>query len=140
MAHPNIRVEAFSRIYETEPQEISDQPWFLNAIVQIDTGLPPRKLLAFLKTMEAEIGREITYRFGPRVLDMDILTFEGVEIQEEGLQIPHPRMHQRAFVLVPLSELEPDLRLSDGTTAREGAARTAATQKVNLYGTFRVSG
>jgi 2-amino-4-hydroxy-6-hydroxymethyldihydropteridine diphosphokinase len=103
-----MRIDKVSSIYETPPWGVLDQPHYLNQVVEGRTSQPPLALLTFLKEKEQAIGREAGIRFGPRVLDMDIL-FYGQEIVEmDDLQIPHPRLQERAFVLVPLQEIAPD--------------------------------
>ncbi len=104
------RVTAKSRIYETEPVGFKDQGRFLNLVVKIETGLSPLALLKALKTAEAESGRDFDrMRFGPRTLDMDILLYGDLVLDRDYLTIPHPRMHERRFVLKPLCDLDPDV-------------------------------
>ena len=98
-----------SSIYETPPWGILDQPRFLNQVVRGSTSLAPMRLLARLKRIEQEMGRQKTVRFGPRVIDLDILLYGERVIHYRRLQVPHPRMLERAFVLVPLAELSPGL-------------------------------
>jgi 2-amino-4-hydroxy-6-hydroxymethyldihydropteridine diphosphokinase len=100
-----IEVLRSSRVYETEPLGGPPQPKFLNAVVEIDTKLQPRKLLDRCRAVEEELGRERRERWGPRTIDIDILTFGRREVNEPDLVIPHPRMHERGFVLAPLMEL-----------------------------------
>ena len=107
---PKISVLAKSLIYETAPWGFSDQPNFLNQVVAAKTNLSSFKLLAYLKNIEACMGRKPTFRNGPRVVDMDILFYDDCVIQEDQLIIPHPRLHLRAFVLVPLVEIAPNLQ------------------------------
>lgn len=116
-----------SPVFLTEPQEMRDQPWFANCVMQVfcDDDLEPHDLLRALRSIEDEFGRERTVRFGPRTLDIDILLFGERVIEDEELTIPHPRMRQRAFVLAPLAEIVPDLRLSWGETATEALSRLA---------------
>jgi 2-amino-4-hydroxy-6-hydroxymethyldihydropteridine diphosphokinase len=104
-ALPGTRLVAASRVYETAPQELAGQPVYLNQAVCLETELEPRELLAATQAIEAELGRVRGLRFGPRTLDIDILLVENVESGDRELTIPHPRMLQRAFVLVPLSEV-----------------------------------
>jgi 2-amino-4-hydroxy-6-hydroxymethyldihydropteridine diphosphokinase len=101
------RLIAYSPLYRTAPWGVTEQDSFVNAAALVDTDLPPRDLLAALKRIEAEAGRVETFRWGPRVLDLDILTYGDEQINEPGLTIPHARMHERAFVLVPLAEIVP---------------------------------
>lgn len=98
-----------SDVYETEPVGGPDQDRYLNVVVQIDTDLRPRALLGVCHRLEAAAGRVRDIRWGPRTLDVDILWIDGVELDDDDLQIPHPRMWDRRFVLAPLSELAPDL-------------------------------
>jgi 2-amino-4-hydroxy-6-hydroxymethyldihydropteridine diphosphokinase len=99
-----------SSIRETEPWGYEDQPMFLNAAAEIDTGLTPRALLDRLLEIEHELGRTREGpRFGPRTIDLDLLLFADEVVDEPGLSIPHPRLHERLFVLEPLFELEPGL-------------------------------
>ena len=105
-----VTVESISRFYLTEPMEYSDQPWFVNAAAKIRTSLAPVDLLAMLKTFEIKFGREDSgIRFGPRPLDFDIIFFNDRIIDTEQLIVPHPRMHNREFVLRPINDLAPDL-------------------------------
>ena len=107
--HPRIRLSAVSRCYETAPLEYPDQPWFLNAVACIETDLAPMELLDTLQGIEHELQRQRTIRWGPRTIDLDILLFADELVAEPRLQVPHIRMHDRAFVLVPLAEIAPDL-------------------------------
>jgi 2-amino-4-hydroxy-6-hydroxymethyldihydropteridine diphosphokinase len=103
------QVVRLSSVYDTEPVGDSDQPRFLNAVVLVETELEPRVLLWNLLLIERRLGRVRTRRWGPRPLDLDILLYEDLVIDEPDLVVPHPLMHERAFVLVPLAELAPDL-------------------------------
>jgi 2-amino-4-hydroxy-6-hydroxymethyldihydropteridine diphosphokinase len=101
---------ASSPVYQTPPWGIVDQPAFLNQVVQIRTDLPPVKLLKYLKSLESRMGRVPSVKYGPRLIDMDILFYDNRIIERRKLQIPHPRMAERAFVLVPLADLAADLK------------------------------
>lgn len=101
------QVAAVSSLYVTAPWGRSDQPDFINAAVALDTQLAPRALLNALKALEKELGRVETERWGPRRIDFDILAYDDVVIDEGDLVIPHRRLYQRAFALVPLAEIEP---------------------------------
>jgi 2-amino-4-hydroxy-6-hydroxymethyldihydropteridine diphosphokinase len=103
-----ILVKKKSSLYETKPWGMKNQPLFLNMAIEIETALSPRELLKILKEMEKEIGREPTSRWGPRIIDLDILLFNADVVDEDNLSIPHPLMHERDFVLQPLSEIAPD--------------------------------
>lgn len=105
---PGIRVLAESRVYETEPWGFVDQPAFLNMVVRCETGLTPRNLLDRLKKLEASLGRVPNFRNGPRLIDLDILFYDEICLETPGLVIPHPRLHERAFVLVPLADVASD--------------------------------
>ena len=104
------RIEAVSDVYETEPVGVTDQPDFWNMAVRMRTELEPRDLLTAVKAIEAALGRMPGTRWGPRPIDIDILLFADRILSEEDLQIPHPRMLERAFVLRPLSDIDPGLR------------------------------
>jgi 2-amino-4-hydroxy-6-hydroxymethyldihydropteridine diphosphokinase len=106
---PEAHVLVESRIYETPPWGFTDQPAFLNMAVKAETSLDPASLLKRLKQLEVELGREISFRYGPRRIDLDILFYDDLVLKTETLTIPHPRLHERAFVLVPLMDLAPDL-------------------------------
>jgi 2-amino-4-hydroxy-6-hydroxymethyldihydropteridine diphosphokinase len=107
---PEIEIVAVSSFRETDPVGYLDQPRFLNAAVAIETILPADQLLAALLDVERELGRTREGpRYGPRIVDLDLLLLDGVTIDEPGLTVPHPRLHERAFALVPLAELEPSL-------------------------------
>ena len=100
-------VVATSRLYASKPWGKTDQPDFCNAVALLETPLSPRELLGELKALEGELGRTPGERWGPRLIDLDILTYGDRHIEEEDLQIPHPRLYERAFALVPLAEIEP---------------------------------
>lgn len=108
--HRDVSVIDCSSWFETEPVDMSDQPWFLNLVVRAETSLDPRQLLAVCQQVEQQMGRVPSVRFGPRRLDIDILLYGNEHIESEELIIPHPRMHERRFVLIPLLEIEPDLK------------------------------
>ncbi len=104
------RLEEVSSLYETQPQGVSDQPLFLNAVCRVSTGLEPQALLRFLKNVERETGRQPGgERWGPRPIDLDILLYDDRVLDAPELTVPHPRLAERAFVLVPLCELAPEL-------------------------------
>jgi 2-amino-4-hydroxy-6-hydroxymethyldihydropteridine diphosphokinase len=107
---PHSRVTGVSLLYEAEPVHDSANPgegWFLNGVVRLETDLTPRGLLTILHEIERSLGRDEYDRSGPRTIDLDILFYGQLVIDEPGLVIPHPRLHQRRFVLMPLSELDP---------------------------------
>ena len=102
------RLLDLSAVYETEPWGVADQPRFLNAVCAVETDLAPSALLACLKSIEAELGREPSIRYGPRKIDLDLLLYGDVVVDQPDLNVPHPRLAERAFVLAPLSEIAPD--------------------------------
>jgi 2-amino-4-hydroxy-6-hydroxymethyldihydropteridine diphosphokinase len=110
LAAPRLRVLRVSPIYETEPVDYTDQRWFLNLVVEAETTLFPMQLLARIGKIERELGRVRTVPKGPRTIDIDILLYGKAVVQCTTLEIPHPRMAQRRFVLAPLADLAPDLR------------------------------
>jgi 2-amino-4-hydroxy-6-hydroxymethyldihydropteridine diphosphokinase len=103
------RVVAVSSFYETEPVEVTDQSWFLNCAVALETTDTPEQLMAALLRIEREMGRQRVQRKGPRTIDLDILLFGDAIIDSPKLTIPHPAMHQRRFVLAPLAEIAPEV-------------------------------
>jgi len=106
---PQTRLVGRSSLYRTAPVGYADQPDFINAVAAVDTGLTPRALLDALLAIEVEHGRVRKFANAPRTLDLDVLLYGDLELHEDGLTIPHPRMHERAFVLVPLAEMAPRL-------------------------------
>ncbi|WP_099353493.1 2-amino-4-hydroxy-6-hydroxymethyldihydropteridine diphosphokinase [Fredinandcohnia onubensis] len=105
----DIDIIGFSSIYETDPVGYEDQDQFLNMVIKVNTNLQPLDLLEVLQSIELESGRERKIRWGPRTLDLDILLFNQENIETERLIVPHPRMTERAFVLVPLAEIDQDV-------------------------------
>jgi 2-amino-4-hydroxy-6-hydroxymethyldihydropteridine diphosphokinase len=101
---------AISSFYETEPIDVVSQPWFLNCAVKLDTEKMPRQLIAAILSLEQEMGRQRKQQKAPRTIDIDILLFGSSMIDIPSLTIPHPRMHERRFVLEPLAEIAPDAR------------------------------
>ncbi|MCL6582612.1 MAG: 2-amino-4-hydroxy-6-hydroxymethyldihydropteridine diphosphokinase [bacterium] len=99
-----------SSFYETEPYGYEEQNRFINLVLKIRTDLSPQALLCLTQSVEKSLGREVSFRWGPRVIDIDLLLFGDEQIEEEGLVIPHPQLHLRRFVLYPLAEIAPDLR------------------------------
>jgi 2-amino-4-hydroxy-6-hydroxymethyldihydropteridine diphosphokinase len=116
---PGLRVTASSRVWETVPVGGPPQPDYLNAVIRLETDLSARDLLDAARRVEARLGRVRKERWGARTLDVDILLYDEEQIDEPDLVVPHPRMKQRGFVLLPLLELEPDPILPDGTRLKE---------------------
>jgi 2-amino-4-hydroxy-6-hydroxymethyldihydropteridine diphosphokinase len=130
---PGISVERVAGIYETEPVGVRDQPWFLNTAVRVSTELSPQGLLAAAKQVEATVGRTATYRWGPREIDVDVLLYGDVKLAEPTLTIPHPRMAERLFVLLPLRDLFPDWRDVGGTAVAVLIERLQGSAEVRRY-------
>jgi 2-amino-4-hydroxy-6-hydroxymethyldihydropteridine diphosphokinase len=105
-----VRVLRVSSLYETEPVDFLDQPWFLNCIVEAETLLEPRELLQALQAIECTLGSRKLVPRGPRIIDLDVLFYGTSVVHAEGIEIPHPRLSNRRFVLVPLAELAPEFR------------------------------
>ncbi len=105
-----VRVTRRSSVWETEPRDLLEQPFFLNQVVEIETDLFPRQLFQHLQRIEREMGRQKRIAKGPRLIDLDILLYGNSIVKSAELEIPHPRMTERRFVLAPLAELAPDLR------------------------------
>jgi 2-amino-4-hydroxy-6-hydroxymethyldihydropteridine diphosphokinase len=106
---PVARLLAASPIYETPPWGYLAQPDFLNQVIRVETDQSPSELLVYMKDLETRLGRTATVRYGPRTIDIDILFYDDLILDEPGLTIPHPRIQGRAFVLVPLADLAPDM-------------------------------
>jgi 2-amino-4-hydroxy-6-hydroxymethyldihydropteridine diphosphokinase len=106
---PGIRVLRQASLYETEPVGVEAQPWFFNTVVEVEAELAPGELLRRLKEIEKALGREDRGRWGPREIDLDLLLYGDLVMEEDGLVLPHPELHRRRFVLEPLCELAPEL-------------------------------
>jgi len=106
---PQMSVKIKSSVYETPPWGFTAQPEFLNQVIMAETYLQPQALLSHLKRLETALGRTPSFQNGPRLIDMDILFFDDLVLDTPPLVVPHPRLHERAFVLVPLAEIAPDL-------------------------------
>jgi 2-amino-4-hydroxy-6-hydroxymethyldihydropteridine diphosphokinase len=120
-AEEGVRVDAASPVYLTEPQGLKDQPWFANRAARLLTEAPvwdAHSLLDKLLQLERQLGRVREKRWGPRVIDLDLLLFGDAMLRESDLVLPHPRMVERAFVLVPLLDIAPDLKLPGGAAVR----------------------
>lgn len=129
-----IEVLRRSRLYRSAPWGHADQSDFTNAVLELETGLPARTLLDRLLEVERQLGRERQEhqaQWGPRLIDLDLLAFDDAETHSEALNLPHPRMHQRAFVLVPLLELEPDFEIPGRGRADQCLAAIGDEQRVD---------
>jgi len=127
---PGVRVVRRSSLYETEPVGVADQPWFLNAVLEIETKLAAGELLRTLKRIERELGRRPGRRWGERLIDLDLLLYGEQPLAEPDLTVPHPEMWRRLFVLVPLAELAPDLRAPDGRSIGRVIEDLAGSQAI----------
>ncbi len=133
LADAGVEVRKTSSIYETEPVDLREQPWFLNCVVEAHTNLPPLELLQALRAIETRMGSKKLVAKGPRLIDMDILLYGDETIDTPELQVPHPRMHLRRFVLAPLAEIAPRARHPVlGLTAAEMLARAADKSQVRV--------
>ncbi len=126
---PGLTVEAVAPFYRTAPVGYADQDYFINTVAEVSTTLTPRQLLDGLQQIENDLGRVRVIRWGPRTVDLDILVYGDQIISEPDLQVPHPRMDQRAFVMVPLADLNPGLVVG-GEKARILAGRLAKEQEI----------
>lgn len=132
---PQVKLRQVSSIYESEPVDHRGQPDFLNGVCKIATRLPPGRLLPLLQTIEKEVGRRNTVPKGPRIIDLDILLYDDLVLAQEELTIPHPGLHQRKFVLLPLLEISPDLpHPSLGKRLDELLAELVDESRVELIG------
>lgn len=110
----SLSVEEVSSAYWTEPVGLREQPFFLNAVLRATTELSPRDVLRVLERIEGEMGRQREVPLGPRLIDLDLLLYDDLEVEGEGLVLPHPRMEDRRFVLAPLAEIAPARRIRPG--------------------------
>jgi 2-amino-4-hydroxy-6-hydroxymethyldihydropteridine diphosphokinase len=131
---PTVRVTALSSVYETPPWGYTDQPAFLNMALAGETESEPLALISFLKKLETDLGREKTFRNGPRLIDMDILFYDNLVFDQSDLVIPHPRLHERAFVLVPLNDIAPELVHPVLNRTVRDLLKGVDAKGVNLYG------
>jgi 2-amino-4-hydroxy-6-hydroxymethyldihydropteridine diphosphokinase len=129
---PAVEVVRCSSLYQTPPWGVTDQPPFLNAVCYGRTALTPEQLLSFLKDLERDLGRTATKRWGPRAIDLDILFFDDLILATPTLTIPHSLLHERAFVLVPLREIAPDLRHPTLGTTIAVIANTVPTAELRV--------
>lgn len=120
-----LRVRAQSSLYETAPVGKTDQPWFYNLVIEVETALSPSALLAHCQVVEDALGRRRGEPWGPRTVDIDILLYNDMTVDTATLVIPHPELTRRRFVLEPLLEIAPDARLPDGRPVRAFLARVA---------------
>jgi 2-amino-4-hydroxy-6-hydroxymethyldihydropteridine diphosphokinase len=151
--HPSVELSKASSLYETEPVGYADQGWFLNQVVEVATWLDPHALLRVLQGIERELGRQRLIRWGPRVIDLDMLLYGDavvsvpkctmrwswrpvprlIWVSGQELTVPHPRLYERSFVLAPLAEIAPDHVHPDGKTTLEHLQALGAGQKIRLF-------
>ncbi|MES2405362.1 MAG: 2-amino-4-hydroxy-6-hydroxymethyldihydropteridine diphosphokinase [Pseudomonadota bacterium] len=136
-ALPHTTLSARSRLYRTPPWGVIDQPDFVNAVARLETTLAPRTLLDALLAIEARAGRVRGARHGPRILDLDLLLYGDLVIDEPGFVVPHPRLHERAFVLLPLADVAPDFDVPGRGYVRDLAAQVDTTGCVPVADEFR---
>ena len=133
-SNESVDVVALSSLYSTQPVGVKDQPDFINAVIAIQTTLSPVELLKLCNNIEHQLGRVRTIRWGPRVIDIDILLYNDVVINDNDLIIPHPCIMERAFVLIPLAEIAPDVILPGGIKASDAA------HEIECIGIERING
>jgi 2-amino-4-hydroxy-6-hydroxymethyldihydropteridine diphosphokinase len=134
-----LNIARVSSLYETEPVGYLDQPPFFNLVCQGTTNLSPLGLLKFVKDTEVRLGRQPTFRNGPRAIDIDILLYDNLSLQTEQLTIPHPHMAERAFVLVPLVEIAPDVIEPTSKQTAQALLAAIPQQGVRKAGTIKAS-
>jgi 2-amino-4-hydroxy-6-hydroxymethyldihydropteridine diphosphokinase len=134
--HPAISVEAVSSLYRSAPVGVTEQAWFVNAAARLQTDLSPCSLLTVTQAVERRVGRTPTYRWGPRVVDIDLLLYGDLQLQTRYLTLPHAALQERAFVLVPLYELAPHLRLPSGHTIQTLLDALPSHEDVQPIGPF----
>lgn len=137
--HEEIKLNQVSTVYETDPIGYEDQDQFLNLVAEVETSLKPMELLHVCQKIEQDLGRKRIIRWGPRTVDLDILLYSTENMNVEELILPHPRMHKRAFVLVPLAEIVPDLLLQ-GKRVQEWLDTMSAqdVQGVRSWGSLNI--
>ncbi len=120
---PGLTLMQASSLYATAPVGYDNQPDFINAVVQVATKMPAPQLMQLLLDIEQTFGRERPFPNAPRILDLDLLDYDGMQLDTELLKLPHPRMHERGFVILPLAEIVPDFMLPQGKTVVEWTAK-----------------
>ena len=136
--HPLITVEKVSSLYETEPVGLKEQPSFLNAVMSVITSLSPLELLDVCLSIERQMGRVREVRWGPRNIDIDVLVYNDRIISDSVLELPHPRMQERKFVLIPLAEISGGFPVFHGKTAKDLLTVTTDDTDVKMIGTLKL--
>lgn len=131
--HTEITIDKISSLYETKPVGVTEQPDFLNGVISVITTLSPLKLLEVCLQVECQMGRVRNERWGPRNIDIDIIIYDEHVISGEVLNIPHPRLHERAFVLIPLKEIAGDIIVYQGLTPQQLLSKMSDVNDVRLY-------
>lgn len=131
-----INVTKLSSIFESEPIGYINQSWFLNAVIEVESNFKPYDLLQFIKDIEEELGRRKTFRWGPRIIDIDIISYGNYVLKSSRLTIPHPQMHFRKFVLIPLFEIAPYYIHPVSKLSVWQMIQQSPDNKVYLYKTF----
>jgi 2-amino-4-hydroxy-6-hydroxymethyldihydropteridine diphosphokinase len=129
----DVQVRGVSSVYETAPLGPAAQAWFLNAVAAVDTRLSPATLLNQTQAIEHALGRETTYHWGPRTIDLDILLYGDMQVRTATLTIPHAELRHRAFVMIPLLEIDPGLVLPDGTAISTCLSMLTPPQQVRHF-------
>ena len=130
---PQMEVKVKSRVYETPPWGYTDQPKFLNQVIKVNTYLEPEPLFRHIKRLETTLGREPSFPNGPRSIDIDILFYDDRVINTPSLAIPHPKLHERGFVLMPLNDIAPDLLHPTLKKAVHEMLRVSDTNGIQVY-------
>jgi 2-amino-4-hydroxy-6-hydroxymethyldihydropteridine diphosphokinase len=130
---PDVAVLRASPLYETEPVGLREQPWFLNGVLEVETTLAPDDLRAAVKRLEVEQGRRAGVHWGPRMIDVDILLYDSLQVRTDTLTIPHTELWNRRFVLVPLADLRADLAAPGGVPSRGRIAQGEGTERVRAW-------
>lgn len=137
--HKDINIRAISSVYETEPEGYKEQKRFFNLVLEVETSLTLRKLFGVCQTIEELLKRKREIKWGPRTIDLDILLYDDLELKDEILAIPHPKLHRRLFVLIPLLEIAPELKFPSGYSLKslyEICARDIGTGGITLIGSL----
>jgi 2-amino-4-hydroxy-6-hydroxymethyldihydropteridine diphosphokinase len=134
-----MTIHALAPVYETDPVGVTDQPAFLNTVLSGETSLTPLALLDAVKSIEVGLGRQSGIRWGPRLIDIDILLYDDETVCHARLRIPHPEMKKRGFVLIPLSQIAPDLTFPDGSSLAAYLEEPSMWTGVRLWGTLSLT-